>query len=69
MTLSHRNFLLYCSTRNSLHFLHFLKQEVKAEELIDRAPTLKDKAEVLSEEMPKPSPEPAASTDQAMVRL
>ena len=54
---------------NSLCILTFLKQEAKAEELIDKAPTLKDKAEVLSEEMPKPSPEPAVSAEQAMVRL
>ncbi|KAG0710574.1 Mitochondrial proton/calcium exchanger protein [Chionoecetes opilio] len=44
-----------------------VKQEASAEELIDKAPILIDKAEVLSEGMPKPSPEPAVSTEQALL--
>lgn len=40
-----------------------------AEELVDRAPILKDKAEVLSEALPKPDQEPEMVKFQPYTRL
>lgn len=49
--------------------LDLLKQKADMEELVDQAPVLKDKAEVLSEESPKPVQEPATVEEPAVVRI